>query len=739
MITAPYNFVPLSAWIFSPDWAERVSHDMPFRDGISGRIDIKITAETPILIGHEHKNNEVHFCQINGYYAIPGTTLKGMIRNVLEIASFGKMNYVDDRRLGIRDISSKRVREKNYLIEGQKAGFLRLRQEGQGEAEIVPCQFVHIEHPDMSKMAGFIDNSYPFREGWSVKKKYEKWQSYAKSTLSQRNLPLIQFDIDKSRTAETAINLGAGQIQGEIVFTGQISDKNKTPKTGKYRDFVFYKPQENDALAVLPPVLADFRFIHGEHEKKHEGSWPQYWKEKFFKGESIPVFYHLDHHQQVKSIGLAFMYKLAYDYSIGGTIAHTHPDHLNDDIPDLAEVMLGKVHPDPQKNHLNLKSRVSFGACFVEQENIQPSQNGYTTVLSGPKPTYFPNYIRQDKTPELDKNKENSAYHYRTYMQYDSEIRGWKRYPVRQNNEVNISPPPRQFGRTEREINLSVQSKLFPLPAQTTFSGSIRFHNLRPEELGALLWVLEWGGDSRLRHNIGMGKPLGFGVIKLEVHGGELRFNSDFSKRVSLTLEQRKGYYQQFEQLMDEQYQEAQQQLHVPRIHWKKSEQLILLRAMAWPEHGKSTSLRYMLMGNINEFNQAKQNGWVLPEYQALADDQSDRRLFPRHNQPLPAQVTEDAHTSVAGQSPVEAWLEAQIGKAPKKNEDERYQWENKLTGKLLAKQWQELEEGEFKQQLRDHLEEQWRGCGDSDVDWWERPLTNSMRQARKIYGLKKN
>ncbi len=112
-ITAPYNFVPLSAWIFSPPWADKVSHDVPFRDGVSGRLELTITAETPVLVGGKQekatkeKPGEVHFCQIGERYSIPGTTLKGMIRNILEIAAFGKMGYVDDRRLGIRDISGR--------------------------------------------------------------------------------------------------------------------------------------------------------------------------------------------------------------------------------------------------------------------------------------------------------------------------------------------------------------------------------------------------------------------------------------------------------------------------------------------------------------------------------------------------------------------------------------------------------------------------------------------------------
>lgn len=98
-ITASYNFVPLSSWVHIPEWAAAVSHDLPFEDGLCGELSIEIIAETPILIGSEKAagSGAVHPCRLpDGAYAIPGASLKGMIRNVLEIAAFGRMRAVDD-------------------------------------------------------------------------------------------------------------------------------------------------------------------------------------------------------------------------------------------------------------------------------------------------------------------------------------------------------------------------------------------------------------------------------------------------------------------------------------------------------------------------------------------------------------------------------------------------------------------------------------------------------------------
>ena len=103
MITAPFNFVPLNDKVFFPDWAEKINHDIPFEDGESGVIDITITAKSPIFI-RDHKDT-TKFCNYNGEYFIPSTSVKGMVRNVLEIMSFGKMK-IDNKEMSVRDMTN---------------------------------------------------------------------------------------------------------------------------------------------------------------------------------------------------------------------------------------------------------------------------------------------------------------------------------------------------------------------------------------------------------------------------------------------------------------------------------------------------------------------------------------------------------------------------------------------------------------------------------------------------------
>ena len=64
-IPSPYNFVPLSKEVFFPDWAESVSMDVPFRDGISGTLDIEATAETPVFIRNANDKKDTDFYRLS--------------------------------------------------------------------------------------------------------------------------------------------------------------------------------------------------------------------------------------------------------------------------------------------------------------------------------------------------------------------------------------------------------------------------------------------------------------------------------------------------------------------------------------------------------------------------------------------------------------------------------------------------------------------------------------------------
>lgn len=133
MLTSPYNFVSLNSKVYLPDWSDKVSQDIPFEDGEDGYIEVTWHNYSPLFIRNEDKNNPdpIHI-DINGNrrYFIPGSSIKGMLRNTLSILAFGKMaegEQYKDRRFSFRlDRNSAKINYKysvRNLIESEQKPF----------------------------------------------------------------------------------------------------------------------------------------------------------------------------------------------------------------------------------------------------------------------------------------------------------------------------------------------------------------------------------------------------------------------------------------------------------------------------------------------------------------------------------------------------------------------------------------------------------------------------------------
>ena len=518
-IKAPYNFVPLSNWIFSPSWAPQVSQDIPFEDGLTGSLDIALTTDQPLMIAGEIEpaNDTAKKPQLVNYLCdpetqtpiIPGSSLKGMIRNVIQIGSFGKMNLVNDTRFGVRDLAAKgpgkHIRKDNlnfYLNQmgRAKAGFLKF--DG-GKWVIVPCGWARIKQRAYTQWAGVSEKSWFNKDNMSPAKRYKlldggsNIQSQAGNYPKQLNVTVEEdpdsYPLDGKKGLRAKIDKQGKQAF--LVVTGQPSTKGAwnfaklEENKAKNNDFVFFD-LEDAALPVHERVIQDFLFIHSNKNPQNKEPIWDFWKNRISTGMGVPVFWKSDADGSVKSIGLSSMYRLAYDYSVADVIGHSSSGHNNDSIHDLADLMFGKIDDLD-----SLRGRVNFTPAralkWHEGEAI-------TTVLSSPKATYYPNYLVQSQ----------SRNEYSTMFDSDSQLRGWKRYPVRSQ----LTPIP-----VNSDMSYKVRSTLKPVDKGAEFSFRVHFHNLKAVELGALLWAISWGENQRARHSLGMGKSLGLGSCQLKV------------------------------------------------------------------------------------------------------------------------------------------------------------------------------------------------------------------------------
>jgi CRISPR-associated protein (TIGR03986 family) len=622
---APYRFVPLSSRVVFPEWADEVSHDVPLQDGICGTIHLEAVAESPILVGGGEGRDEQRvkrFAHYGDDTAIPGSSFRGMLRAVLEIATFSKFGtYVDDRHFSIRDLHNAPVYVRHMTERGEGGGFRAkseaawLEVDGQSGAwRLVPCNLARVKIESLEDYARSAGSG----QHVDLSSRQRAWRKY--TAWSRAGLDLeLSFDFtgetqqDDGLVYDAASSIGQGNAQGRLVLTGQPNHRSQ--RNAKKKEFVFYGPREEDVLEVPAGLRVAFEQVHSIGERHGLPTPNEDWefhRRALNEGQRVPVFFIRNRNGSLRAFGLAGMFRLPYKLSTKQAVANTSLDHSDATRLDFAEALFGRVGANRKER--SLRGRVSCEPLWARDPRLSPV--GIPTLLGAPKPSFYPYYVAQ---PEAKRSSEGGLRvplagvsgrsrptpNYKTLMDEDAELAGWKRYPVRAPQAVRPWPPNLE--------NQKISSTLWPLLPGSRFEGTIHVHNLKPEELGALVWALTWGGKQSLRHAIGMGKPFGYGQIRVAISNTELE---DMSGNPVNPLDARKVF---------EDYMETESGLKA----WRTSEQLNTLLSLADPSASDGVELRHPRLDRPNEFIAIRRQGSVLDPLRVI-DGPRDRVLYPR-------------------------------------------------------------------------------------------------------------
>lgn len=527
--TAPYNFVPLPNKILTVEEGFEVNgkkkklwelHDQYVPGTKSGWIDLTIKTLTPLFIrgpvkksGNEWELRESRlrpepYTNKDGIPIIPGSSLRGMIRSLVEILSFSKVTPVTDEKQFFRTVANDRIGDtyRNRLIRhGNKPHGGYARKNG-NQWVIVPVQEVFRVHRNKLNELGFNVCEQP------SPKYYPDWDG-------QQHDCWFKCKVENCWEVESvSIQEKTGWRKGVLVLTGSAPNK-------KY-DFLFCGEDNSRSIAIPENI---FRQFHDDDQitQWQERAFP---KDKPFKGSrdgagflrnGEPVFYLTDDAERKSGnpgglvfFGRAQMFRLPYDLSPSDLI----PDELKVADLDMAEAMFGRV----LQNKGHDKYSCIKGRVFVENATAdKDKQDWYEPLmvprtLSAPKITCFQHYLTQDGR----KGKELLT----TYLNGDyTTIRGskvyWHRWDEREGVEAIKEPKKHNDLLRELmsdqvdEIADKQHTVIRPVKSGVIFHGRIRFMNLADIELGALLTALNLPEGSA--HKIGMGKPLGLGSIRI--------------------------------------------------------------------------------------------------------------------------------------------------------------------------------------------------------------------------------
>ncbi len=577
-VIVPYHFVPLSKWVYLPDWAHLISHDIPFADGLCGSIKYTLKNQSPLLVGGHHSKNQDDSTTVewakdaDGTPVIPGSSLKGMLRSVMEIATFSKMGVVEDKSLAYRDFKNEDY-NKTLRSTTTVAGWIKYDNEKH------QWTYKTVEHSvifdDDLNASDYIDNKIDYLD--SAKEKYAKINLNKEITFTANNAPTKN---DSKRTK--AIDIGDGQISGNIVF----ADKRVGAENKDYLRYntVFHVNYDSYKEINNTKAIKDFFDFHNQ-------DLINYLKNNPHKTYGIPAFFRIDKKNNIKAIGIAKLPKISYDHTVEELLSNQQKFFNHQASYDMTEAMMGCL----RENGLSLKSRISFtDASLVKNK-------GYTEeikkVLMSPRESYLAGYIDGQNTTQI----------FRGYNNKNNKLKGSKVYP--RNS---------QFNSTNSDANASMISAMKFLKKDSEFKGEIFFHNLKPQELGALMWCLTFGNNENCYHGLGHAKPYGAGNVQIKIKTADIIANNPNNNP---SMPDITDYITLFEKSM--------QANHFAQ-EWKDSPQIQHLISFA--EINNNNNLSYMPLENeTNSYKNCNSRKEVLMNWKKLNRNEESGDIFPKN------------------------------------------------------------------------------------------------------------
>jgi CRISPR-associated protein (TIGR03986 family) len=424
---APYNFVPLPEKVLLAE--EFKAHDKYDSERHTGYIELDIKTETPLYtrcaypanifsdsryvdkdgklkteFSDKDKPKTTAIPELQQFFhrgdaqipVIPGSTLRGMTRSLVEIFSYSKISNVSKKQLVYRAVADStsfgnQYREKmldiignkhfNYPSKHLKGGYLEI--DSQGNHFIRPSQepnghgesFVLVERNS-------LPNSHQ-RTGSQVFVK-----PVARIQTNNRGGGNISLDLAYTTAS---ITNSTGLVPATIVNTKGIIVRGVD---NKHMVAAIY--EQNTSINTIDIPKEMWKVYEEDRDMQRSGEQGRELRNP--NDPYDPLFYLVDDNKLV-FFGPTMMFRLPYSHKAVDLI----PEEIKNAGLDMAESIFGMVDEDSKTS---IASRVFFSDAIWNPTNINESpflggaNNGRRVpqILSSPKPTAFQLYLNQNES-----------------------------------------------------------------------------------------------------------------------------------------------------------------------------------------------------------------------------------------------------------------------------------------------------------------------------------------------------
>lgn len=506
----PYNFVSLK------DEKDVVYKGERKLGTNTGKLVCKLVNKTPLFImGESEQDNKGHtkkwFCREKGIPIIPASSLKGAIRNVIDVLTNSVIRNVEDEKLEQR-MGAGKFESVFGIIES-------LPENGKNGV-IVEAERIKVKTKEKIKNSN-KSNDY----GKEFSKKYnEKDGLIEKVNLKDSiyNLKETEIKIKPGVTTVEKLITNSGEykkyviddengVQGVLWFSspifGKIHEKLLIPKKNG-RKFEFSKEEYEDFKYIIKQRAE--RIKNG----KDINSSTFYYDKNLERGD--PLLFEVKNGKMAEHLAFSEIPRLRYKFSPLDLV----PEEFcpGDSLKKLSfsERLFGTTGDNTKKDEEKKDELVALsGRVFFEDaKNYKPEMidNGNLVTLKAfgePHPTLTTFYL-DNIEKNYNENKDVSIRGRKFYWHHKEKIgKSFSEY----RKSLEMPKIKNKNGKYENE--LAYNSSLELMDINNEFEFNVNFENLTDEELGVLIYAIEL--EDGLLHKVGKGKAFGFGSCKIEI------------------------------------------------------------------------------------------------------------------------------------------------------------------------------------------------------------------------------
>lgn len=510
--TAPYNFVSLPEKVLPAQFenVDGFKEHISSAGNISGEILLDIESLTPLFIGG---NGPKSFAPV-GTPIIPGSSLRGMFKNIFKIVTCGAFRGQTTSQGKGEDFNDEHIYFRCLMGVGRYPWTKNLNKLYNG-------RMIHNAkgkdgrlHPVKNARPGFlictVDNKYfiapamvdgkPMNHDRKTDRiSIKEYQERFNVVIPERNSSCVKWD---GTTAYIITGSQSGRLYTEEEFKNL--PRNEVLRVGKqfirYTKLDYVDWSRDHWIALPEEVRSSY-----EHDRNRRGV-DLFTDKGFLKraelerltGKSLPDVktlipcHFLEENGQVTAFGHGQCFRIPYQNRIGNVAQISGNEKI-----DFADAVFGC-------NEL-WASRVYFEDAAPVDEKVSELPTAKAHPLMQPNPTSYQLYLKQNGD-EL-KHWDAVGAQIRGYKLYwHNDIDDWKA------NDFELSENQKRVAGGQEPLT----KDMTPLAKGNNFRAKIRFKNLSAVELGALMTIFDLYNSTDAAYKIGQGKPFGFGSVRIK-------------------------------------------------------------------------------------------------------------------------------------------------------------------------------------------------------------------------------